>query len=41
MATGGEAADSVPDDEWVAADDCVALGFEFGDDEALIQADLR
>ncbi len=41
MATCEEAANSVPDDEWVAAEDCVALGFDFPDDEALIQAEFE
>ncbi|QIG39074.1 zinc carboxypeptidase [Microbacterium sp. 4R-513] len=41
MSTCEDAADSVPDDEWVAEDDCVALGFDFPDDEALIQAEFE
>lgn len=38
MSTCEAAADSVPDDEWVA-DDCVS-GFIFPDDEDLIQAEF-
>lgn len=41
MSTCEAAADSVPDDEWVAAEDCVALGFDFPDDESLIQAEFE
>ncbi|TDN91162.1 M14 family metallopeptidase [Microbacterium sp. BK668] len=41
MSTCEAAADSVPDDEWVAEDDCVAFGFDFPDDEALIQAEFE
>ncbi|MRG60009.1 zinc carboxypeptidase [Agromyces sp. CFH 90414] len=41
MSTCEAAADSVPDDEWVAEEDCVALGFDFPDDEALIQAEFE
>ncbi|WP_461472294.1 M14 family metallopeptidase [Microbacterium sp. HJ5] len=41
MSTCEAAADSVPDDEWVAADDCVALGFDFPDDESLIQTEFE
>ncbi|WP_127794440.1 M14 family metallopeptidase [Agromyces sp. LHK192] len=41
MTTCEVAANSDPDDEWVAEEDCVALGFDFPDDEALIQAEFE
>jgi hypothetical protein len=41
MSTCEVAADSVPDDDWDAAEDCVAFGFDFPDDEALIQAEFE
>jgi murein tripeptide amidase MpaA len=41
MSTCEDAADRVPDDEWVAEEDCVALGFDFPDDEALIQGEFE
>ncbi|MFE6254600.1 M14 family zinc carboxypeptidase [Agromyces sp. NPDC057865] len=41
MSTCEDAADRVPDDEWVAEEDCVALGFDFPDDEALIQDEFE
>lgn len=41
MSTCEDAADSVPDDDWVAEEDCVAFGFDFPDDEALIQAEFE
>ena len=40
MSTCEAAAESVPDDEWVAEEDCQFQGFDFPDDEELIQAEF-
>ena len=40
MSTCEAAVESEPDDDW-EPDDCVAFGFDFPDDEALIQAEFE